>query len=264
MHGLRKQGNVFTLVCHSVHTTDTDPLPGQTPPLADTAPWEDTSLAKHPPGQTHPTLPQGRQPLYRMVRILPKCIIVDLIITYHVLIVFREYSGATRTRKHSSRMHSIPLETIHASVSLATTKCHSRGGGGGKSQMNKFEQVSSDHHQMSLAGESQLLCHIGVSGLIFRWVPYLSWGVPYHVTYPMLHLMLPTPLRCEQTDTCESITFIMQRYLRPVIITHFTSTDQALHLGCAGDRSRIILFGIFQHLGKNQIFKNFLFSYTLG
>ena len=33
-------------------------------------------------------------------------------------------------------------------------------------QMNKFERVSSDHHQMLHAGQ----------------------GVPYHVTYPMMHL----------------------------------------------------------------------------
>ena len=34
-------------------------------------------------------------------------------------------------------------------------------------------------------------------------------GVPYHVTYPMTHLMLPIPhpSPCEQTDACENITF---------------------------------------------------------
>ena len=31
-------------------------------------------------------------------------------------------------------------------------------------------------------------------------------GWPYHVTYPMMHLMLPTPNG--QTDSCENITFL--------------------------------------------------------
>ena len=46
-------------------------------------------------------------------------------------------------------------------------------------QMNKFEQVSSGHHQMSLVGGRS-------SGL-------MSGGVSYHVTYSVMHLMLPTP-----------------------------------------------------------------------
>ena len=46
--------------------------------------------------------------------------------------------------------------------------------------MNKFEQVSSDHHQMSLLGDKSP----GVNG-----GEYL-----YHVTYPMMHLMLPIPM----------------------------------------------------------------------
>ena len=32
--------------------------------------------------------------------------------------------------------------------------------------------------------------------------------VPYHVTYPMMHLMLPTP---RQIDACENITFPQPR-----------------------------------------------------
>ena len=40
---------------------------------------------------------------------------------------------------------------------------------------------------------------------------YIQWGIPYHVIYPMMHVMLPTPLSpCGQndwqTDTCENIT----------------------------------------------------------
>ena len=62
--------------------------------------------------------------------------------------------------------------------------------------MNKFEQVSGDHQQMSLAGGRSL-------GLM-SWVGEgrrgrgrggfrrdLSQGVPNRVTYPMMHLMLP-------------------------------------------------------------------------
>ena len=44
-------------------------------------------------------------------------------------------------------------------------------GGGVGPQMNKFEQVFSDHHQTSLVG--------------------VVW-VSYHVTYPMIYLMLHT------------------------------------------------------------------------
>ena len=62
-------------------------------------------------------------------------------------------------------------------------------------QMNKFEQVSSDHHQMSLLGDKS---------------PGVNGGVPlpcdlshdaFDVTYPY-----------EQTDACENITF-SQLYL---------------------------------------------------
>ena len=47
-----------------------------------------------------------------------------------------------------------------------------RGGGVGP-QMNKFEQGSSDDHQISVAGER--VC---------------PGGYPYHVNYPMMHMML--------------------------------------------------------------------------
>ena len=55
------------------------------------------------------------------------------------------------TRKYSSMMRTASLETVRASVSVTTNRCHSMVGGG-ESQINKFEQVSSDHHLMSLAG----------------------------------------------------------------------------------------------------------------
>ena len=60
------------------------------------------------------------------------------------------------------------------SVSVVTNRCHCSGA---CPQMNKFEQFSSDHHQMSLVGGRS-------SGLMLR-------GYPYHETYPMMHLLLP-------------------------------------------------------------------------
>ena len=67
-------------------------------------------------------------------------------------------------------------------------------------QVNKFKQVSSDDHQMSVAGEEG-----GRSpGLMSR-----GRGVPYHVTCPMMHVMYLPPR--EKTDTCENITFLQLR-----------------------------------------------------
>ena len=67
--------------------------------------------------------------------------------------------------------------------------------------MNKFEQVSSDHHQMSLAGVPPGLMFRGVPGLMLvgregGTLPDHSGaggGVPHHVAHPMMHLMLPIP-----------------------------------------------------------------------
>ena len=38
-------------------------------------------------------------------------------------------SEATITRKHSNRMHTARLETVHVSVSVATTRCDLQGDG---------------------------------------------------------------------------------------------------------------------------------------
>ena len=63
---------------------------------------------------------------------------------------------------------------------------------GGGPQVNKFEQVSSDDQQMSLAG----------------WVGYVGGGsTPYYVTYPMMHVMSSTPWTEWQTNAGENITF---------------------------------------------------------
>ena len=56
-----------------------------------------------------------------------------------------------------------------------------------------FVLVPSDDHQMSVSGE------VSKSS---------GEGVPYHVTYPMIHFMLPIPL---WTDTRENITFLQLR-----------------------------------------------------
>ena len=87
------------------------------------------------------------------------------------------------------------------SVSLATTKCHL----GRVTLPNKFEHVSSDHQHRSMSLAE------GSPGLMSRREGYPTWsilgGIPYHVTYTMMHLMLPTPSPHEQTDSCENITF---------------------------------------------------------
>ena len=63
-------------------------------------------------------------------------------------------------------MRAARLENVRASVSVATTRCRSGRCGGPK--MNRLEQVSSDHHQMSLQGGPQVWCPWeGVPYLIF-------------------------------------------------------------------------------------------------
>ena len=49
-------------------------------------------------------------------------------------------------RYQTSRSHTTRLEIISASLSGATTRCHCGG-----PKMNRFEHVSSDHHQMPLS-----------------------------------------------------------------------------------------------------------------
>ena len=55
------------------------------------------------------------------------------------------HKHSTNSRTHSIRMRSARLQIIHASK--GTSRCHL----GGVPEMNKFERVSSDGHQMSLA-----------------------------------------------------------------------------------------------------------------
>ena len=95
----------------------------------------------------------------------------------------------TVTRKHSSRMRTACLETAHASVSVATTRCHSLG----VPKWTVLNMSLSDHYQMSLARGSTGLMSRGQSDVLQEaggTPPDLSWGwVPYHVTFPMMHLM---------------------------------------------------------------------------
>ena len=61
-------------------------------------------------------------------------------------------------------MRTAHLPTVH--VLVATTR-REYGGGGVGPQVNKFEQVPSDDHQMSVAGGRY-------PGLMSKGVPYLS------------------------------------------------------------------------------------------
>ena len=60
--------------------------------------------------------------------------------------------NASVTRKHSSRMHTARLQpyVLWFPPDVSTS--------GGCPQVNKFEQVSSDGHQISLAGSEGVPC----------------------------------------------------------------------------------------------------------
>ena len=122
------------------------------------------------------------------------------------------------TRKYSCRMHTTCLPTGHTFA----TRCQywQRG-----PQTNKFEQVSSDGHQMSLAGAP------GPRG-----VPCLmSWGARARARGPICDVQgagtrteegalyneiqctmgnghMGTPSPCQQTDTNKNMTFLQLRW----------------------------------------------------
>ena len=107
---------------------------------------------------------------------------------------------AVATRKHSSRIHTTPLQTVCASV--VTTRCSWRGG----PQMNKFEQVSSDGHQMSQAGG-----RVWGGGNV--WYP--GWTDLYSEVQCIMgngHIWGAPPLTEWRTDTTENITFPQHRW----------------------------------------------------
>ena len=125
------------------------------------------------------------------------------------------------------KQESIPVGCVPL-TSVATTRCQYQWGEVGP-QVHKFEQVSSDDHQMSVAGGGYGQGQ-GV-GLSRRWWGGVGWvypeevgwrlvcperGTSYHATYPMTHMMLPTP-SLGQTHNCENITF-PQLLLRAVNI----------------------------------------------
>ena len=96
------------------------------------------------------------------------------------------------TRQHSSRMHTTRLPTVH--VSVATTRCQYWWRERVGPQVNKFEQVFSNDHQMSLVegggwnpcqGDTRVPCRGG------------GGGVPMHhacenITFPQLRLRAVT------------------------------------------------------------------------
>ena len=101
----------------------------------------------------------------------------------------RNYRKIVITRKHSSRMCTNCLEAIHAPVSVATTRCHSRRGYPTWTSLNRPPVITS--------AEGVLRSDVpgGVGGKGERVeagskLPNLSCST---MTYPMMHLMLPTP-----------------------------------------------------------------------
>ena len=80
--------------------------------------------------------------------------------------MYKSYSVDNKgeTTQRSSRMHTARLPT--ARVSVTTTRCWYCFGGGVDSQVNKFEQVSNNDHQMSVAGGGARS-----PGMMSRW-----WG----------------------------------------------------------------------------------------
>ena len=115
----------------------------------------------------------------------------------------REMSEICSPKKHSSKMPTTPLPTVNSPV--LTSGGHQCG-----PQVNKFEQVSSDGHQTSLAWRQGWGSHV--------WCP--RWG-PYTVSTKALWVMVTWVPPCGQiyweTDTSENIAFPQLR-LRAVKI----------------------------------------------
>ena len=117
-----------------------------------------------------------------------------------------------------------------------------RPGRGVGPQVSKVEQNSSDDHQMSVAG-------VGGGGRCLGSMSRMrredkregrGWkGVPYRVTYPMMHILyLPSPTSLNRmTDTCESITFQQLRLrtvtILPALVTSGLVYNIVYHLNTA-------------------------------
>ena len=111
----------------------------------------------------------------------------------------------TDTKHKTEFQYDACLPTVR--ISVVSTRCQYQGVGVG-SQVNKFEQVSSDDHQMFVPGGRVSRSHVfgrwggvGYPGPMSR-----REGVPYHATYPIKWIPYPSPNRMI-TDTCENITF---------------------------------------------------------
>ena len=124
--------------------------------------------------------------------------------------------GYMQVKIRSSRMYTACLETMHASVSVATNRCHSWG-------VSQNEQVWTGFQWSPPDVTSR-----GFPGLMSRGsgVPCLTFSGVGGVTLP--HLSEGSTLPCgpsyeafdaiphEQTNACENITF-PQTYLRAVM-----------------------------------------------
>ena len=88
---------------------------------------------------------------------------------------------------------------------------------GGNPQVNKFEQVSSDHRQMSVAAG----------------VGYPRDRVFYHVAYPMVHLTAYPPL---WTDTCLWKHYLPQSSFAGGNNSHCSNISQLRNIKCWNNR----------------------------
>ena len=121
--------------------------------------------------------------------------------------------------------------------------------GGIDPQVNKFEQVSSDEIQMSIEGvvvprsdvlgggrgEERGRC----PGLMSRW----GKGVPYYVTYPMMH----PP--CEQTHSCENITFLqlcLRAVIRQTCVIHPPGRSGQCFVGFSSEQIKSVICDIMK------------------
>ena len=110
----------------------------------------------------------------------------------HLFGIHYGFQKHLRTREHSGRMRKVHLETVHASV--VPTRCHSRG-------------PSSEQVWTGLQCWPPDVSRTGGSSQV--WCP----GDAYHITYPMMHLMLLTHPVDRQTPvkTLPSQNFVCER-----------------------------------------------------
>ena len=88
--------------------------------------------------------------------------------------------------------------------------------------MNKFGQVSSDHHQMPLAGVLKSDVQ----------------GASYHVTYPMIHLMLPILPPVNRQMPVKTLSFSQLRLRAVINSTNVTLTIWIIEVAENVDENR--------------------------